>query len=150
MVQHVGMVDHVTRTQVRALLDAIRERPTELPMTELVELTGRPVRITVGRTAGDPVVFVPPRLDPRFENLSPREFEVATLVAAEFSNRQIANTICISIATVKDQVHAILQTTELTSLAEVAAAWYGRLRCHFSRAGSPCQLPAPRQGADRL
>jgi len=121
------MIDDDTRAQVRALLEAIRERPTELPMAELVELAGRPVQISVDRAAGEPVVFVSPRRDPRFEKLSPREFEVATLVAAGFSNRQIADTLFISVATVKDHVHAILRTAKLTSRAEVAAAWYGQL-----------------------
>ncbi len=121
------MVDDVTRAQVRALLDAIRDRPTELPLTELVELTGRPVQIAVDRAADEPVVFVSPKRDPRFEELSPREFEVATLVAAGFSNRQIADTLFISVATVKDHVHAILRTAELSSRSEVAAAWYGQL-----------------------
>ena len=45
------MVDDDTRAQVRALLEAIRERPTELPMAELVKLAGRPVQISVDRAA---------------------------------------------------------------------------------------------------
>ena len=83
------MVDDAIRSRVRALLDAVRERPTELPMAELVELAGQPVQVAVDRAGEEPVVFVSPRPDPRFDALSPREYEVATLVAAGFSNRQI-------------------------------------------------------------
>ena len=56
-------------------------------MAELVELSGQPVQVAVDRAGEEPVVYVSPRPDPRFEALSPREYEVATLVAAGFSNR---------------------------------------------------------------
>ncbi len=121
------MVDDVIRHRVRALLDAVRQRPTELPMAELVELSGQPVQVEVDRAGDEPVVYVSPRPDPRFDGLSPREYEVATLVAAGFSNRQIGDALFISLGTVKDHVHAILRKTDLASRAELAAAWYGRL-----------------------
>ena len=121
------MVDDATRDRVKKLLDAVRERPSEMPMSELVELAGGPVSVEVDRTGEEPVVFVSPRPDPRFDALSEREYEVATLVAAGFSNQQIADTLFISIATVKDHVHSILSKTDLASRSEVAAAWYGRL-----------------------
>ncbi|NND03981.1 MAG: response regulator transcription factor [Acidimicrobiia bacterium] len=121
------MVDEVLRARIKALLAAVRERPAELPMAELVELSGQPVAVEVDRTGVEPVVFVSPRPDPRFDTLSEREYEVATLVAAGFSNQQIADTLFISIATVKDHVHSILAKTDLASRSEVAAAWYGRL-----------------------
>ena len=120
------MVDDHTRRRVRALLDALRDRPTELPVAELVELAVTPVQVEVDRRGDEPVVFVWPRPDPRFDALSPREYEVATLVAAGFSNAQIADALFISVATVKDHVHSILAKTDLASRSEVAAAWYGR------------------------
>ena len=121
------MVDDVIRSQVRALLEAVRERPRELPMQELIGLADQPVKVSIDRQGDEPVVYVSPRPDPRFDRLSRREYQVATLVAAGFSNSHIADTLFISLATVKDHVHAILRKTDLVSRTEVAAAWYGQL-----------------------
>ena len=119
------MVDDGTRTRVHELLAALRERPTEFPVAELLELAEEPLEIRIDRSGAEPVVFVSPRPDPRFDALSDREYEVATLVAAGFSNRQIAQALFISLGTVKDHVHAILAKTGLESRSRVAAAWYG-------------------------
>ncbi len=119
------MVDDATRSRIHDLLAALRQRPTEFPAAELLELAEEPLEIRIDRTGDEPVVFVSPRPDPRFEALSEREHEVATLVAAGFSNRQIADALFISVGTVKDHVHAILDKTGLESRSRVAAAWYG-------------------------
>ena len=119
------MIEATTRESVLSLLHAVRERPTELPLAEVVELAGRGVHVSVERTGTEPVVFVTPRPDPRFDVLSTREFEVATLIAAGFSNGQIASALFISVGTVKDHVHAVLVKTKLASRTEVAACWYG-------------------------
>ena len=116
-----------TRNRVRALLEAVRERPDQLPLAEVVELSQSAMRVSVDREGDEPVALVTPRPDPRFDSLTPREYEVATLVAAGFTNRQIADALFISVATVKDHVHAVLKKTELASRSEVAACWYGRL-----------------------
>ncbi|MGB7860943.1 MAG: LuxR C-terminal-related transcriptional regulator [Acidimicrobiia bacterium] len=121
------MVDETTKTKVRQLLAALRERPTDLPISEVIELAEKNVAVTVDRAGSQPVVYVSPRPDSRFEVLTKREFEVATLVAAGFTNNQIADTLFISLATVKDHVHSILTKTDLASRSEVAACWYGRL-----------------------
>ncbi len=121
------MADVETRKRVRALLDAVRERPTELPLERVVDVANLGVSVSIDRDGPEPVVYVTPRPDPRFEALSPREFEVATLVAAGFSNAQIGEALFISVATAKDHVHAILVKTDLKSRSEVAAAWYGSL-----------------------
>jgi two-component system, NarL family, nitrate/nitrite response regulator NarL len=47
------------------------------------------------------------------------------LVAGGFSNAQIATALFVSLATVKDHVHAILRKTQLDSRAQMIAAWYG-------------------------
>lgn len=120
------MVDDGTNERVRALLATLRQRPTEFPVAELLELAEQPLEVVIDRGGDDPVVFVSPRPDPRFDALSEREHEVATLVAAGFSNRQIGDALFISLATVKDHVHAILTKTGLESRAQVAAAWYGQ------------------------
>ena len=119
--------DAVARNQIRALLDAVRERPDELPLAEVVELSQGSMRVSVDREGEEPFAVLTPRPDPRFDALTPREREVATLVAAGFTNRQIAEALFISVATVKDHVHSTLRKTGLTSRSEVAACWYGRL-----------------------
>ena len=96
-------------------------------MSEVLELAERKVNVTVDREGEEPVVYVSPRPDPRFDVLTKREFEVATLVAAGFTNAQIADALFISVATVKDHVHSILKKTELDTRSEVAACWYGGL-----------------------
>ncbi len=119
------MVDDATRRRVLDLLAALRERPTEFPAAELLDLADEAVAVHLDRSGAEPVVFVSPRPDPRFESLTEREHEVATLVAAGFSNRQIAEALFISVGTVKDHVHAILAKTGCESRSQVAAAWYG-------------------------
>ncbi len=121
------MADPETRKRVRALIDAVRERPTEFPIESLVALSDRGVDVSIDREGPEALVYVTPRPDARFDALSPREFEVATLAAAGFSNAQIAEALFISVGTVKDHVHAILVKTDLRSRSEVAAAWYGSL-----------------------
>lgn len=121
------LIDDNTKRKVRDLLDAVRERPEVLPLSEVVQLAGRSVSVTVDREGTEPVVYVTPRPDSRFDVLTKRELEVATLLAAGFSNAQIADALFIAEATVKDHVHAILTKTELKSRSEVAACWYGGL-----------------------
>ena len=60
----------------------------------------------------------------RFNALSPREREVAGLVATGRTNREIAEAMFISLATVKDHVHAILVKTGLRNRTAVVTAWH--------------------------
>ena len=122
------MLDDQTKHDVQDLLRAIRNDPGEHPMRELIRLAEGPAKVTVERSGADAVVYVEPRPDPLFDVLSPREYEVATLVAAGFTNAQIASTLFISLGTVKDHVHSILSSTRLQSRSEVAARWYGHTR----------------------
>ena len=71
--------------------------------------------VTISREAGDEL----------FAALTPRQSDVARLVVAGQSNRQIAEELGISIATVKDHVHAILQRLEMPSRQAVMAAARG-------------------------
>ncbi len=121
------MVDPKLRERINRLLEAVRKNPTVLPADHLVELADSDVDLAIDRTTEETTVYVTPRPDRRFDVLTDREKEVATLVAAGFKNRQIADTLFISEATVKDHVHSILKKTDLSSRGEVAAAWYGRL-----------------------
>ena len=75
--------------------------------------------VTVSRDAGEALFAV----------LTPRQAQVAMLVVAGRSNRQIAEALGITLGTVKDHVHAILQRLGLPSRQAVMAAARG------SRAG---------------
>jgi DNA-binding NarL/FixJ family response regulator len=77
------------------------------------------------RSAVIVVVLRIPSVGPRvaLPGLSRREREVATLVAAGLSNKQIARKLFLSLATVKDHVHRILVKTSLPNRAALAAAW---------------------------
>lgn len=54
--------------------------------------------------------------------LTPRQKQVAKLVTEGQTNRQIAAQLGITLATVKDHVHAILQRLDLPSRAALTAA----------------------------
>jgi two-component system, NarL family, nitrate/nitrite response regulator NarL len=53
--------------------------------------------------------------------LSPRESEVANLIALGLTNKAIAHRLSLSPATVKDHVHHILQKTQLPNRAAIVA-----------------------------
>lgn len=76
---------------------------------------------------GAPVVIVHlPARAPRqlsLRGLTPREHEVAALVARGWRNQEIAAQLGISLATVKDHVHRVLARTGLRSRAGLAAAF---------------------------
>jgi DNA-binding NarL/FixJ family response regulator len=70
-----------------------------------------------GRASGDS--------DAWFAELTPREREVAALLAAGLGNREIAARLCVTLGTAKDHVHHILEKTGLPNRAAVAA-WTAR------------------------
>ncbi|MCA9494167.1 MAG: response regulator transcription factor [Myxococcales bacterium] len=77
---------------------------------------------------GHPLVVLHPAApregaDPCFATLSTREREVAALVAKGLRNKDIAQALFITVATVKDHVHRVLDKSGLDSRAAVAAAW---------------------------
>ncbi len=76
---------------------------------------------------GQPLVVLRPERpdDSLFESLSPREREVAGLVAVGLRNRDIAIALGISVATVKDHVHRVLTKSGLDGRAAIAAHWSG-------------------------
>jgi DNA-binding NarL/FixJ family response regulator len=62
-----------------------------------------------------------------FGALTPREREVAACVGAKgLTNQQIADSLCLTTATVKDHVHSILNKTGLSNRTAIAAAWNGQ------------------------
>ena len=118
--------EHATAA-VDGLIDSVTDDPTRLPLAEVaaVHATGHDVRIEV--VAGRARAVVTRRRDDRFALLTAREHEVAGVVAAGNTNRQIAVALGISTATVKDHVHAILTKTGFETRTQLIAAWYGGL-----------------------
>ena len=98
-----------------------------MPRRVLVDLApaGRRHELTVH--AGDPpLAVVRPRAGGALAAaLTPRERDVAALIADGRTNRAIAGALVISPATAKDHVHHILEKTGLPNRAAVAAAWRG-------------------------
>jgi DNA-binding CsgD family transcriptional regulator len=71
--------------------------------------------------------------------LSPREREVAELVAGGLTNREIARTLCVGEHTVKKHVTRALAATGCATRTQLAIAW----REGLTRAGSPAPAAAP-------
>lgn len=79
--------------------------------------------VAASDTVGAPVVSIDWRRDgDLLQFLTNRQKQVALLMIEGLSNRQIASRLGISIATVKDHVHAILDRLELPSRIALIAA----------------------------
>lgn len=61
-----------------------------------------------------------------FKELSPRELEIAGLVAEGFSNRQIAEKCFLSNGTVRNHISTILEKTGLEHRTQIAVMWLKR------------------------
>lgn len=119
--------------RLRAALAAVKQcQGRRVPREVLADLTavlppdvGLTIDFDASETLGQPVVILRPidKPDPCFESLSPREREVAGLVATGLRNRDIAIALGITVATVKDHVHRILTKSGLDGRAAIAAAW---------------------------
>ena len=93
----------------------------------MVDLAAPGAAVTMHAQDGRVIAFVEavPGDDARFATLSPRERQVAALLAEGRSNAEVADALVITLGTVKDHVHSILHKTGLRSRAAVAAAWHG-------------------------
>jgi two-component system, NarL family, nitrate/nitrite response regulator NarL len=76
---------------------------------------------------------------PAVNPLTPREAEIAELLREGMSNKQIARTLSLQLATVKNHVHSILTKLGATSRAEAGA----RLRAAGSANGARGSRPLP-------
>ncbi len=113
--------------RLRALVRAgIRPRRTLLDARTIAVAGAVPGAATIDwRVAdelGGPLVLLGPPRDDLLSVLTPREHEVAVLIAQGLANKQIAIRLGITTATVKDHVHRILRKTGLQNRAAVAAA----------------------------
>jgi DNA-binding NarL/FixJ family response regulator len=81
-------------------------------------------RLEVDRTSsealGAPLIMMHPRKT-AFHSLSPRQRDVAHALQRGLSNAEIANELGISVATVKDHVHAVLSGLGLKRRSQIAA-----------------------------
>lgn len=118
---------------VRAAASALaRQEGNGIPRRSVLALAGRAFNLSVLRpeAAGDPVVAIvhgrAGEARGLFSTLTPREQEVAALLAHGHANKQVAATLGISVATVKDHVHRILAKTGLPTRGAVAAHWQRR------------------------
>jgi DNA-binding NarL/FixJ family response regulator len=127
------IVDPETLSQLRAIvrqLQASNSHGTSL--AEVVKLA-REVKSESGITVdfeatpelGQPllVVRMPSGLTSglaSLEALTPREREVAALIADGLSNKQIARRLCLTVGTVKHYVHRILEKTGLGNRVAIA------------------------------
>lgn len=82
------------------------------------------IDLDASQAIGAPLVMLSDRRtdSPLLSALTPRQKQVAKLVTNGLTNRQIAAELGITIATVKDHVHAILQRLDLPSRATLTAA----------------------------
>lgn len=121
--------DQQSLERLRMLIAAARKKRRALVDMELLELSAAlnlPGRLIIDLSAvdtlGHPLVVVGAPRPNLLHHLTPREREVADLVAAGLANKQIALALGISIATVKDHVHRILSKNGLPSRAAIGGA----------------------------
>lgn len=118
--------------QLKRLRAALTQGRPAKPLEAMVAL-GRAApanaKLTIDFAAtaelGAPVVVVEPK-GPSLEGLTPRERQVAGLVADGLRNKAIAARLGITLATTKDHVHRVLSKLGLSSRAELAARRAGR------------------------
>lgn len=116
-----------------ALAEVKRSEGRRVPRETLAKLgaalpdgLGMTIDFDAADVLGHPVVVLRPvaaRPDPGLLTLTAREREVAGLVATGLRNKDIALALGISLATVKDHVHRILDKLGVDSRTAIAALW---------------------------
>jgi DNA-binding NarL/FixJ family response regulator len=125
-----GSLEERTLESIR---DAARELAAQsgrgIARRAIVDLSENGDSYLLSIVSGEPpFVLARPRSRTDFSSLTPREYQVAALMAQGLRNADIARQLFISTATVKDHVHRILRKTSLTSRTAVAAAWTATAR----------------------
>ncbi len=139
MLETAPLLDETTLIALRRLAQAVCKPCSAIPAFELVQLAngtkvspGITIDFTAMRDMGAlmVVVHVPAPLSggQGLPGLTRRENEIAALVSAGFSNKQIARQLCITLATVKYHVHRILTKMQLPNRAALAVIY----RCRAS------------------
>ncbi len=136
--------DDASADPIDRLIDVLVDGE-RLPTAEITALQRGGHDVRLRKSADRVVALVGRRPDDRLRTLTRRERDVAGRVALGESNRQVARSLGISLATVKDHVHAILTKTGLQSRSELVAAWYGGLHPGSDNGGrptDPCSIEA--------
>ncbi len=134
---HLPSVDQAALARLRALVQEMHKgNGRAVPMRQLVSLAhdvqleaGMTIDFEASRELGQPMVVL--RVPVRNQSadslkvLSRREREIVALIAEGLSNKQIARSLFIALATVKDHVHRVLTKTGLPNRAALAAAHQG-------------------------
>ncbi len=144
---HLPSIEPQVLAQLRRLVRSMHAgNGRAVPIADLVNLArdvhldgGLTIDFQASRELGQPMVIlrIPSNGQPAssLSALSKREREVAALLADGLSNKQIAGRLFISLATVKDHVHRILDKSGLPNRAAVAAAYKGHTGGSEGRAG---------------
>jgi len=123
-------MDDDTLKELAALLERLGAGGSSLPVAELVRLRALDphgeltVDFRAQQILGHPlVVHRPGKERPSwFAQLTPRQQEVAQLMADGLSNAAIAARLGVTVGTVKDHVHRVLATAGYRRRSQVAAA----------------------------
>ena len=128
-------IDATTLGQLRAIVRQLQDGNSDGTSLAEVVMLARELELRSGITVdfgatselGQPLVVVrmPPGQPPPSATLfalTPREREVAALVAEGLSNKQIARKLQLTIGTVKHYVHQILEKTGLHGRVGIAQA----------------------------
>ncbi len=138
------MLDPHTLADLSTALAALQQRDdvdtcVSGALPALVAMAARGTRLDIDLNAtahtGVPVViaYAPVPATAADVGLTHRQCQVATLVAAGLSNKDIARELDIALGTVKDHVHAILDRLQLQRRSQVANA--------LTRQSSPAPAP---------
>lgn len=132
---HLPNLDREALRKLRGLAQSMSARQgAAMPLADLVAMAGqaRPgsgvtIDFEATRDLGEPMIVV--RVSERareedrvLERLTPREREIAELVAQGLLNKQIAMRLGLTLATIKDHLHNMLEKTALPNRAALAAA----------------------------
>lgn len=124
-------LDREDLLRLRRLVAKMSDSEGPLPMESLVSLSaalpegsGLTVDLEAAEELGFPMVVLRPATvrAELWERLSKREREVAACIARGLANKEIASELSISLGTVKDHVHHILDKSGLPNRTAVALA----------------------------
>lgn len=120
-------VDSAALGNLRAIVRELQNAESLVDVVELarsVELSaGVTVDFDATRELGQPLVVLRvPSPVGQLEGLTPREQDVARLIADGLSNKEIARRLRISVGTVKHYVHQILEKTGLPGRVAIATS----------------------------
>lgn len=130
----IPIVDEDSLKRLRELVARLSRETNRVPVGDLMSLgdAGLPgewrIDLGAGATLGAPLIVYAPGPAQSISALSPREREIAALIAEGCPNKTIADRLGLSVGTVKDHVHNILEKTGLSNRAAIAAAMSGAHR----------------------